>query len=105
MVSFANFTKHLSSLHDESKIVQQNVFPICLTFFVTLQILLLACVLLSHLCNSIIIVCLPLCNSCYLLLAGLEMLVAGYAISGVTMSHATYLLLLVVLFYFSYACA
>lgn len=96
MVSLASFTKHLSCLYGESKIVQKNIFPICLTSFADFT----ACtwLTLSHLCNSIIILYLPLCDSCYLHLARLEMFVAGYVISGITMSHSTYLLLLVVLF-------
>lgn len=62
------------------------------------------CTSLSYLCNSISL-CLPLCNLFYLCLAWLEMLAAGYVISGVTMSHGTYQFLLVVLFQFAYACA
>lgn len=60
---------------------------------------------LSYLCNSIISVCFPVCNEFYLCLAWLEMLAAGYVISGVTMSHTTYQFLLVMLFLFPYACA
>lgn len=52
MVSLASFTKHLSCLYGESKIVQKNIFPICLTSFATLQILLLAHGLLYPICAT-----------------------------------------------------
>lgn len=61
-----------------------------LTSFVTLQILVLILVLLNPIFANLSEVCLPLYNSWYLCISGLETPVAGYAVSSVMMLHGTY---------------